>query len=330
MQPWAAWIGQAAARAFSGLGGALPGVGTAALTIVGAAFGAGAGVAVVGALGPRRVQGSSPKGIQSRLRAQILGVAPRVGAREFRQAAPDLRTPAGLVVDTPQSGFAEAMRALAFRVLKWRFGENGVAVAVIAPTEGGGATSVALGVARAAALAGKKVVLVDADVRGRAATLELGVDERSGVWAALSGQINPSESPGALDRLITRDDFTALAFLGQSDRVSAMQELYPHPMWPALLAVLKARYELVIVDCAPVGVVDGRMCAAQADAVILVTQWDATPVPHVQIALRGLEGLGAVLPGVFVNGASEDAVRRWQDAPKTPDGILEERADWAL
>jgi Mrp family chromosome partitioning ATPase len=113
---------------------------------------------------------------------------------------------------------------------------------------------------------------------------------------------------------MAQDAFTSLIILPQGEGSSSTRELYGHPRLPALLAGLKARFDLVVLDCGPVGLVDGRLTATQADAVVLVAAWNATLVRHLAVARRGLERLGAVVPGVIVNGLGEAAVRRWLQA----------------
>ena len=277
-----------------------------------AGFAIGAALAFVRA--PARVSATTGDRLEAMVGAPVLALTPLIAARDFRQVAPDLRYPGGLLVSAPESVFAQAVRTATGRITRWRAGEAGMAVALIAAAPREGATSVALALARAAAAAGKRVALVDADPRDRSLSAVLELDRGRGLWTALD---EPLDSPGGgalIEGHMAPDPYTSLMVLPQGEGSSATRELYGHPRLPALITGLKARFDLVLLDCGPVGLVDGRLTATQADAVVLVAAWNATLVRHVMVAIKGLERLGAVTPGVIVNGLSDAAVRRWLQA----------------
>jgi Mrp family chromosome partitioning ATPase len=267
------------------------------------------GAALVAATAPRRVKAAIPVQSEIGVDGSVLAVVPALTSRELRQVAPDLRDPPGLVVSAPESLFAQCARGVAERMAKWRAGEAGMSVAFIAAAPREGASAMALAVARSLALAGRKVVLVDADARNRTASSLLEMTEGRGLWTLLDA-LAQGQSVG-LEMHLAPDPYTGLAVLPQSDGWSPVREVYGHAHFASVLETLKRQYDHVIVDCSPVGLVDGRMTAAQADAVVIVTRWDATLARHLSIARQGLEELGGVLPGVIVNGASDAAVRRW-------------------
>jgi len=273
-------------------------------------------VALLMVSAPRRVSAASAERIAAALQSNIIGMAPLVAARDLRQLAPDLRNPAGLSVGVPQSVFAQAVRTMAGRMLRWRAGEAGIVVAIIAAAPREGASSLALAIARAAALAGKRVVVVDADVRERTLSVALSLTEGPGLWTALSGNGVDFAQMAQLQPHLVQDAYSDLVILPQADGASSTRELYSHPRLPGLIAALKDHFDLVLLDCAPVGLVEGRMTAAQADAIVLVSRWNATLLRHLAIARRGLERLGGVLPGVIINAAEEAAVRRWLGEPE--------------
>jgi receptor protein-tyrosine kinase len=78
-------------------------------------------------------------------------------------------------------------------------------VAVISATVGDGKTTVAAGLALATARAGKRAILVDADLRHPRASARLGLDAEAGLGAVLAGELQladalldyPVDSPGA-------------------------------------------------------------------------------------------------------------------------------------
>lgn len=277
----------------------------------GALCGFALGIVLAVARAPARVSATAADRLESLAEAPVLALTPLLTQRDLRQVAPDLRHPAGLLVSAPESSFSQAVRMAAARIVRWRSGEAGLSVAVIAAAPREGASSMAMALARAAALAGKRVALVDADPRERTVSEVMAMEQGRGLWTALD---EPLDAPGGgalIEGHMAADAYTSLLILPQAEGSSPTRELYGHPRLKALIEGLKTRFDLVVLDCGPVGLVDGRLTASQADAVVLVACWNATVVRHLALARRGLERLGAVVPGVIVNGMAENAVRRW-------------------
>ncbi len=75
----------------------------------------------------------------------------------------------------------------------------------------------------------------------------------------------------------------------------------------ALLARCRARYDLVILDTAPVAsVTDARILAPLADQVIYVVQWNKTPAALVQDEVAALQELGATIRGIVLTRVDLD------------------------
>jgi len=66
-----------------------------------------------------------------------------------------------------------------------------------------------------------------------------------------------------------------------------------------LLEELRSRYDLVILDTAPVlPVADTRILAPKADVVVFLARWRKTPQDAIEAAFRMLGGTGAHIAGV--------------------------------
>ena len=108
-----------------------------ALWAAAAALTAGALVLLMAALlalrSPPRVSATTAERLADMAQAPVLALAPVLSARDLRQVAPDLRHPAGLLVSAPEALFSQAVRIAAARILRWRSGEAGMSVGVIAP-----------------------------------------------------------------------------------------------------------------------------------------------------------------------------------------------------
>ena len=68
-----------------------------------------------------------------------------------------------------------------------------------------------------------------------------------------------------------------------------------------LLAELRRRFELIILDTAPVlPVADGRVLAAKSDVTLLLARWRRTPDHALRAAMRALASAGASVSGVIL------------------------------
>lgn len=145
---------------------------------------------------------------------------------------------------------------------------EGLVVAVWGPHGAPGRTTVATGVAAAAAVAGRRTLLLDCDPYGGVVAQQLGLtDETSGLLAAArqanTGALDPDRL-GAAARTVS-EHLEVLTGLPRPDRWG---EVRPAAL-AQLLQVAAHRAELVVVDCGPGGEGAGDGGAARGrDAVV--------------------------------------------------------------
>ena len=119
-------------------------------------------------------------------------------------------------------------------------------VAIVSPLEGEGRTTVAVGLARSLADAGRRVALVDADLR------DPGVASRMGV-RAMPGLSDVLEGRGDLDRVLCLiDGFEGRLTVLPAGSPSALgAELLGSEQMAGLLASLSERHDFVVIDTSP-------------------------------------------------------------------------------
>lgn len=216
------------------------------------------------------------------------------GYRKLGPPAP----PAELMLKRPQSTYAEAFRTLRTSI---QFAEAANPIRVVAITSavpGEGKTTTAMGLARAVAAAGGKVLLIDADARRRASSRQFADNVTLGLDEVLAGQ-------ATLEQAVVKDSLSG-AFLLPQRIDSKGVGLTESPRLAELIEQVRERYDLVILDTPPVLPVDeARVIASMADGVVFLVRWRKTPTKAASVALRRLydvhaEMLGAVLTLVDV------------------------------
>ena len=210
-------------------------------------------------------------------------------------ALPMLRHPDG----TP----AEAYRGLRTNL---RFvGEDGPprVVVVTSSIQGEGKSVVAANLAAAAAMAGRAVVLVDADLRRPAQNDLLGHPGGTGLSSVLVGDEE-------VDDVMFTVPGLGLDVLFAGERPPNPNELLGTRAMVDTIEELAQRYDMVVVDSPPVLVVpDVLEFAASADTTLLVVELRRASRREVRESTERLARANARIPGVVVNRAELDPSR---------------------
>jgi capsular exopolysaccharide synthesis family protein len=186
---------------------------------------------------------------------------------------------------------------------------DGKVIVLTSSVPGEGKTTNSLALAEVYAGLGRKVLLVDGDLRERSLTKALRPKAKAGLRAALAG-----EAPLA-DLLVTPDHMSA-AFLPADAGRQSPADLFADGGFAGFLADLRAAYDVVIVDTPPVlAVPDARLVIEAADVALFVVGWNATARAEVDEALRSLSqtrtGEGPPVTGLVLSRIDPKRVRRY-------------------
>jgi capsular exopolysaccharide synthesis family protein len=197
----------------------------------------------------------------------------------------------------PGSAEAEAYRGVRTALYFGSGGDGCKVVQITSPNEGDGKTLLAANLAVTIAQSGKRVVLVDADLRRPGLHRLFGLPAESGLASVLAGEaeipdaVRPSGVPG-------------LWVLPGGPRPPNPAELLTSPRLPELLAHLRERFDFVLVDTsALLAVSDPGAVAPRVDGVLLVVRVGKDNRPQAERARELLGTLKATVAGVVVNGA---------------------------
>ncbi len=262
------------------------------LTVVGALF---AGL-VLGIAGAFAAQTLDPRlrreeQLRSRYQLPILARVPRDVARKDRPLGPNAISP-------PTKEAYRTLRANISAARRNPAESQSVLITGSAPAEG--KTSTALNLAASLALAGDRVILIEADLRRPVIAQALGLTVDRGVVGTLLGDVSID------DALITTTPFGPNLQLLLADYAGAgMSELYSLHTAQRLLGDAKARADYVIVDSPPLtAVVDTLPLARTVDAVLVVTRIGLTRLDKLQELAELLAGNDIVPVGFALVGTS--------------------------
>ncbi len=219
---------------------------------------------------------------------------PHLGSIPHLDSVTDERgvSPVDFLLDKPLSSFAESFRALRTSLLYSRLGEVTKIIAVTSALPDEGKTTTSLGLARSAAQAGDRAIIVDCDLRRRNVNRILGVEPERGLLDVLTGQVR-------LEDVLLHDEKSGCYVLPLAKSAFTPKDVFGSAAMDRLLVTLRERFDVIVLDTAPtLAVSDTRVIGAKADMVLFLTRWRKTPLKAVQAAVKVLTNAGARVPGI--------------------------------
>jgi succinoglycan biosynthesis transport protein ExoP len=234
----------------------------------------------------------SAQELERTLGLPVLATMPELGAgRGIRELALES-------IARPYSEFSEGIRALELALSRQRSDETGGKVAIVVsalPSEG--KTTTAVNIARRFAADGKRVIIVDGDLRRPNVAIAMGIERPKYDLADYLAR------RCLLDDAITADPQSSLVALSLS-RGSRLQIGTGMPELVTLVQRLREIADFVIIDAPPVlAVQDAKLFAELSDGALLAVRWGKTPKEAVSRAVKSLRDFGVPMIGAVLTRA---------------------------
>lgn len=264
---------------------------------------------------------SEPEQIETRLQLKMLGAVPFSSEQVKLELTPALlsapHTPAQrvrrrpalapphcpssdalLAVKCPNDPTIEGLRRIRTMLDSTLLTTQDRVVMVTGATPSTGKTFVAANLAVLCAQAGKRVLLIDTDLRrGRLGAL-LGLPHVKGLAELLAGDVS-------LESTVYRTSVPHLSLLPAGKHPDNPAELLAMEQMRKLLDHFNGHYDLVLFDTPPVlAVTDALILARHASATVLVLRESAQTELEVEETLKQLDSAGALIAGAIFNGMS--------------------------
>jgi tyrosine-protein kinase Etk/Wzc len=169
-------------------------------------------------------------------------------------------------------------------------------VLITGPTSGIGKSFIALNLAAVLGAAGKRVLLVDADLHRGHLHSRIGGDRGPGFSDLIRGAREPNE-------VIQQNAFGGVDFIPAGSNVPDVSDLLSGQKVEAALKRLGAEYDIVLCDAPPVlPTAAAAQLANLAGTTFLVARQGVTGIGELREAARKLERVGVSVRGVIVNG----------------------------
>ncbi len=221
----------------------------------------------------------------------------------------ETRHVANLLLREPNSHFSESIQSLRLALRHVGLGLDIKVLQLTSALPSEGKSTIAANLARAAALSGDSVLLIDADLRRPSVAASLGLPASPGLAELLGGAARLSE-------VLMRDSHTGLHLVAGDTPVAGAEalNLLSSRELTTLIEKVRASYDIVIIDSAPLlPVADPRVLVGQVDGVALVVASEQTARGAVQAALQETPGIEAKILGVIMNRVVADYGRNYAD-----------------
>lgn len=216
----------------------------------------------------------------------LIGMVPALPRSTLKQS-----TPVRYVIEKPISAYAEALRSVQTTIsLRSKAPEPKVIMITSSvPGEGKSTFSCSLAQLVARSNPGKKIIIVDCDLRRSTVLKLLGVAKTQGtIDEYLSGTKD-------LHMVIGRDEGSGLYYVPAKVDTVNSSELLASPKMRALVDALANEFDIVFLDTPPLmAVADPRVVAELADYIVFLIQWEKTDRDLAVTALKLLADFSKV------------------------------------
>ena len=234
----------------------------------------------------------SSEQIESMTGAGTLSLIPLLAGLRLRWSSP-----VKYVLDRPASSFAESLRTLHTGLLLSNVDEAPKSVLITSSLPVEGKTTIAIAMSRLIARSGRRVLLIDADLRRSQVAKMLELSNEQGLVEVLG---TPESS---LEDMIQHDEPSNLHVLTAGSRaVSNPPDLFGSARMKDLISALQHTYDLIVIDSPPLHVVsDARVLARMVDKTVYVIRWEKTKREVAMLGLKQLVESGAGVAGVALS-----------------------------
>jgi capsular exopolysaccharide synthesis family protein len=239
----------------------------------------------------------NPDQITKHLQVPLIGHIPVIGQGKRYLVENSLIEPMVCTYHRPKSQVSEAFRAVRTALYFNTQGKQNSVIQVTSPTPGDGKSTLASNLAVSIAQSGKRVLLVDADMRRPRQHSTFGISSRVGFATVLSGQ---SEWR---DCMFECEEIDGLTVMPCGAKPQNPAELSSSPQVKILIEEMREEFDFVIIDTPPMlAVTDPSPIAARVDGVVVCIRIKKNVRVSAERATQMLQNLGANCIGLVVNG----------------------------
>lgn len=206
-----------------------------------------------------------------------------------------------LALDNPADLSIEALRSLRTSLHFAMMEAKNNIVAISGPSPGVGKSFISVNLAAVLAQSGKKVLIIDADMRKGYLQTQFGLKWDDGLSDYLSGRLN-------LAQVTKPTKVEGLNVITRGQIPPNPSELLMHSNFNKLVEEVSAAYDIVIIDTPPIlAVTDPAIVSAHTGTTLLVARFGQNHLREIDLTRNRFEQNGIDVKGLVFNGVVKKA-----------------------
>lgn len=198
----------------------------------------------------------------------------------------------------PRSSYAEAFRTIKTNIKYSNFGKDKKVILITSSESGEGKSTTASNLAMTLSMDNKKVILVDCDLRRPTIHKGFRLSGLNGLSEVLIDEIELSE---AIQSYSPHLDVLASGKVPPNPA-----ELLASEQMDIILKELRVRYDYIIVDTTPLGIVaDSQILTSKVDGTVIVARYGKTKKEKISNCKKLIEQVNGKIVGVILNRVKE-------------------------
>ncbi len=220
-----------------------------------------------------------------------------------------------IVATNPKSSFAEAIKLIKTNITFSSIGTDFKTILMTSPESGDGKSFLVANLASAFAQEGKKVLIIDADLR-RGRQHKIFKLEHENAFGYSNLILSIAQHQGLLNRgfnaqmesYIKDTDVKGVKLLPAGPTPPNPLELLSSETNRAILELLKKQFDVIFIDCPPaLGLSDALVMSKIVDINVVTISNAKTKIDQLEDVKRNFERVGSKIHGVIVNKAKVKA-----------------------
>ena len=205
-------------------------------------------------------------------------------------------------VNHERAEITEAFRTLRTNLAFLREKHDGKTLLFTSSIPAEGKSTVASNYAASLAIAGRKTLIIDCDIRRPRAHESFGIKIEKGLECALT-----HDEP--VKDLIMKDVLPNLDLLPTKNMKNNVTELFLRDKMKDIIGSIKDEYDTIILDTPPLAVAsDAAILSRDVDGVVVVVGYDQVAERELKFTKEMLDNAGANIYGFIVNGVEKKAM----------------------
>lgn len=206
-----------------------------------------------------------------------------------------------LALDNPADLSIEALRSLRTSLHFAMMEAKNNIIAISGPSPSVGKSFISVNLATVLAQSGKKVLIVDADMRKGYLQTQFGLKWDNGLSDYLSGRLN-------LAQVTKPTKVEGLSVVTRGQIPPNPSELLMHSNFSQFIEEVSAEYDLIIIDTPPIlAVTDPAIVSAHSGTTLLVARFGQNHLREIELTRNRFEQNGIDVKGVVFNGVVKKA-----------------------